>query len=122
MAPCRQAIGRERAKPLKEVRPECVAAAAAHTPIAPPLVKGDGAIAFGGGGIHAAARTVGPPPRSLVIQPASPRADLPDMAAVLSDEGRKLLQEVDAAQFGGAAAAAAAPSEEEEEEKELQAA
>jgi len=57
-------------KPLKEIRPEVVSAAAAHEVKPPPLVKGDGAIAFGGG-------------------------------AVLSDEGRKLLQEVDGAQFDG---------------------
>merc|ERR1719152_740427 len=57
-------------KPLKEIRPDCVAAAEAHTPTAPPGVKGDGAIAFGGG-------------------------------AVLSDDGRALLREVDAAQFDG---------------------
>jgi len=55
-------------KPLKEIRPEVVAAAAAYTPKPPPGVKGEGAIAFGGG-------------------------------AVLSDEGRKLLAEVDAVQF-----------------------
>ena len=55
-------------KPLKEIRPEVVAAATAYTPKPPPGVKGEGAIAFGGG-------------------------------AVLSDEGRKLLAEVDAVQF-----------------------
>jgi len=55
-------------RPLKEIRAECVAAAESHTVKPPPGVKGDGAIAFGGG-------------------------------AVLSDEGRKLLQESDAIQF-----------------------
>merc|ERR1719311_1753194 len=36
-------------KPLKEIRPEIAAAAAAYEPKPPPLVKGEGAIAFGGG-------------------------------------------------------------------------
>jgi len=58
-------------RPLKEIRPEIVAAAAAHEPKPPPLVKGEGAIAFGGG-------------------------------AVLSDAGREMLREVDAAQFDDA--------------------
>jgi 15-cis-phytoene desaturase len=36
-------------KGLKEVRPEIVAATAAHVPRDPPGVKGNSAIAFGGG-------------------------------------------------------------------------
>ena len=36
-------------KPLKEIQPSVVAAAAAYEPKDPPLVKGEGAIAFGGG-------------------------------------------------------------------------
>ena len=36
-------------KPLKEIQPSVVAAAAAYEPKEPPLVKGEGAIAFGGG-------------------------------------------------------------------------
>jgi len=55
-------------KPLKDIRPEVVAAAAAYEPKPPPLVKGEGAIAFGAG-------------------------------AQLSDKGREMLREVDAAQF-----------------------
>jgi 15-cis-phytoene desaturase len=38
-------------KPLKEIRPEIVAAAKAHTVKPPPLVKGEGAIAFGAGAV-----------------------------------------------------------------------
>ena len=57
-------------KPIKEIRPEVVAAAEKHVVKPPPLVKGEGAIAFGGG-------------------------------AVLSDEGRQLLQDSDSAQFAG---------------------
>ena len=36
-------------KPLKEIQPQIVAKAAAHQPKPPPLVLGEGAIAFGGG-------------------------------------------------------------------------
>merc|ERR1719152_937979 len=36
-------------RPLKEIQPHIVAKAAAHEPKAPPGVKGEGAIAFGGG-------------------------------------------------------------------------
>jgi len=57
-------------KPLKEVQPDIVTKADTFEPKAPPGVKGEGAIAFGGG-------------------------------YVLSDEGRKLLREVDSAQFDG---------------------
>ena len=57
-------------KPVKEIQPHIVEAAASHKPMPPPGVKGEGAIAFGGG-------------------------------YTLSDEGRKLLREVDAAQFDG---------------------
>merc|ERR1719238_1808907 len=45
-----KAIGQP-TKPLKEIRPEVVAAAAAYEPKEPPLVKGKGAIAFGGGAV-----------------------------------------------------------------------
>jgi len=38
-------------KPLKEIRPEIVAAAKAHVVKPPPLVKGEGAIAFGAGAV-----------------------------------------------------------------------
>ena len=38
-------------KGLKEVQPNVVAAAASYTPKEPPLVKGEGAIAFGGGAV-----------------------------------------------------------------------
>ena len=38
-------------KGLKEVQPDIVAAAAAYEPKDPPGVKGDGAIAFGGGAV-----------------------------------------------------------------------
>ncbi len=38
-------------KPLKPIQDSAVAAAAAHTPKPPPLVKGEGAIAFGGGAV-----------------------------------------------------------------------
>jgi len=55
-------------KGLKTVQPDIVTKAAAHEVKPPPGVKGEGAIAFGGG-------------------------------AVLSDAGRDLLQETDAAQF-----------------------
>jgi 15-cis-phytoene desaturase len=61
-------------KPIKEIQPSAVSAAAAYEPKPPPLVKGEGAIAFGAG-------------------------------AVLSDEGRAYLREVDAAQFEGEAQA-----------------
>ena len=57
-------------KAVKEIQPHIVEAAASHKPTPPPGVKGEGAIAFGGG-------------------------------YTLSDEGRKLLREVDAAQFDG---------------------
>jgi 15-cis-phytoene desaturase len=57
-------------KPVKEIQPDIVSKAASHTPVPPPGVKGEGAIAFGGG-------------------------------YTLSDEGRKLLREVDSAQFDG---------------------
>jgi len=59
-------------KGLKVIQPDIVAKADAHEPSAPPGVKGEGAIAFGGG-------------------------------YTLSDEGRKLLREVDSAQFDGEA-------------------
>ena len=59
-------------KPVKEIQPDIVSKAASHTPVPPPGVKGEGAIAFGGG-------------------------------YTLSDEGRKLLREVDSAQFDGEA-------------------
>ena len=58
------------AQPLKAIRQECVAAAETYEPKAPPGVKGNGAIAFGGG-------------------------------AVLTDDGRTSLREVDSAQFDG---------------------
>jgi len=76
-------------KPLKEIRSEIVAAAESHVVKAPPLVKGEGAIAFGGG-------------------------------YVLSDEGRKLLEESDEVQFdtSGDKGKFATPSE-ETEKKEL---
>jgi 15-cis-phytoene desaturase len=57
-------------KPLKAIQPNIVSAAESYEPKPPPLVKGEGAIAFGGG-------------------------------YTLSDEGRQLLREVDAAQFDG---------------------
>jgi len=38
-------------RPLKPIQPEVVAKAASHEPKPPPLVKGDGAIAFGGGAV-----------------------------------------------------------------------
>jgi len=38
-------------RPVKEIRPEITAAAAAYEPKPPPLVKGEGAIAFGGGAV-----------------------------------------------------------------------
>jgi len=60
----------QQTKPLKAIRQECVAAAEAYEPKAPPGVKGNGAIAFGGG-------------------------------AVLTDDGRTSLREVDSAQFDG---------------------
>ena len=65
---------------LSRVLSRCVAAAEAHTPKPPALVKGDGAIAFGGG-------------------------------AQLTTAARKLLQEVDAAQFDGETPAAPPPAE-----------
>jgi len=43
-----KALG-EKTKGIKEIQPECVAKAAAHEPKAPPGVRGDSAIAFGGG-------------------------------------------------------------------------
>lgn len=45
-----QALGQP-TRPLKAIQPEIVAKAAAHEPAPPPGVKGDGAIAFGGGAV-----------------------------------------------------------------------
>merc|ERR1719238_609285 len=45
-----KAIGKE-TKPLKEIQPDIVAKAAAYEPKPPPGVKGEGAIAFGGGAV-----------------------------------------------------------------------
>jgi len=59
-------------KPVKAIQPNIVDAAASYEPKPPPGVKGDGAIAFGGG-------------------------------YTLSDEGRQLLRDTDAAQFDGEA-------------------
>jgi len=45
-----QALGQP-TRPLKEIQPEIVAKATQHEPTPPPLVKGEGAIAFGGGAV-----------------------------------------------------------------------
>jgi 15-cis-phytoene desaturase len=47
---CRKAAGLEPA-PIKDIQPDIVAAAEKHVPKPPPGVKGDGAIAFGGGAV-----------------------------------------------------------------------